>query len=47
MAYASLEYVGLVVDHTLKGKVWKQVVKDNPHRATLELHLEVSIFGLI
>jgi hypothetical protein len=35
-----LEYLGLVVDHTLKGKVWKQVVKDNPHRATLEQLLD-------
>ena len=31
-----LEYLGLVVDHTIKGKVWKQVVRDNPNRATLE-----------
>lgn len=35
-----LEYLGLVVDHTLRGKVWKQVVKDNLHRATLEQLLD-------
>jgi hypothetical protein len=40
-----LEYLGLVVDQTLKDKVWKLVVKDNPHRATLEQllnHLSTS-----
>jgi hypothetical protein len=31
-----LEYLGLVVDHTIKDKVWKQVVKESPNRATLE-----------
>jgi hypothetical protein len=40
-----LEYLGLVVEHTIKDEVWKKVVKDAPGKGTLEkvlTHLETS-----